>query len=765
MVYAVTIFLSAFLLFMLQPLMGKMILPWYGGTPAVWTTCMLFFQVVLLGGYAYAHVVSSRFKPRQQAWLHVSLLGLALILMALALQRWGSPILPDGRWKPEASTAPVPHILALLLVSIGLPYLLLSATSPLLQQWYAQRGFGEKTYRLYAVSNVGSLLGLLSYPFFTERYLKLSAQASVWAVAFAIFAVCCAIIALQLRKLDPSSRGASAAEVPDLSARLAPLTVLMWLLLAMSTSALLLAVTNDLCQEVAAVPFLWILPLSLYLVTFIICFDRPQWYQRRFFVASTAILTLVVMITSTLGIELSISSHVIAYGLFLFLFCMTCHGELVGLKPSSRHLTLFYLVIALGGALGGVFVGILSPLLFSYYWEFNIMATVAWVVVAIILLRDKSSMFHRGDWLHAGLFIWFVLFSAMRALLVFSESLSTSGWNRSLIYPAVLTLPVALLVVWPWRRSRIAGHWFWPRLLVGTVIFLAESFMVARVRQSSDSVIVADRNFYGTLRVSLYPAQDHETPPVVRLTHGRINHGIQYLDEDLRYQPVSYYGEGSGVHTAITRHPRRVIRPGKDAESLRIGVLGLGAGTIAAYAQPDDEVVFYEINPVVIDYSTRAKPYFNYISDCKGETVIVPGDARLSLERELEQGAPRQFDVLVMDAFSSDSIPVHLLTEEAFKLYKSHLRDEDSIIAVNISNRFLDLRDLIATQADHADLLPLYAPIASKPPIRTSSVWMLMTRSESFLANPTVRESSGPWKPRKEIAWTDSYSNLFSVLK
>jgi hypothetical protein len=765
MVYVFTTFLSAFLLFMVQPLMGKLILPWFGGTPAVWTACMLFYQVTLLGGYAYAHLLTARLRPRQQARLHVSLLALALALMTVALVRWGSPLLPDHDWKPADVVVPVPHILTLLLVSIGLPYLLLSATSPLLQRWFLLLGHGEKTYRLYAVSNAGSLLGLVSYPVLTERFLALPMQAVVWSIAFAVFTAGCLVIVLQLHRRPTVRPSPPAADTRGAAVRPAFLTVLMWLLLTMSTSALLLAVTNELCQEVAAVPFLWILPLALYLLTFIICFDRPQCYRRRGFVAITVVLTLLVLVTSSLGIALKIPVHVLAFGLFLFFFCMTCHGELVGLKPDPRHLTLFYLVIALGGALGGVFVSLLAPVLFNHYWEFNVMATVAWVVLAIIFLRDKQSLFHRGDWWHVVLFAWFLLYTGYRTVCVFGNLTVASSWRDALVVPALLTLPVALLIVWPWRRSRLAGHWFWPRLVVGLVIFLAECFMVARVRHAGRDVIAADRNFYGTLRVRVFPPIGDKIPPSVQLTHGRINHGMQFRDDELRYQPVTYYGGESGIHTAVMQHPRRQASPGHAREPLHIGVLGLGTGTMAAFAQPGDTVRFYEINPTVIAYSTREKPFFTYLRDCKGTTEIVRGDARLSLERELERGDSQKFDILAMDAFSSDSVPVHLLTREAIDVYRAHLRDEDSIIAINISNRFLNLRDLVATHGDEAVMVPLLAVVSNDFPYRSTSSWMLLTRSMPFLRNPAVQQRCRPWSPKRRIIWTDNHSNLFSIIR
>jgi spermidine synthase len=763
MLYVATTFLSAFLLFMVQPMMGKLLLPWFGGAPAVWTTCMLFYQVALLLGYAYAHLLGSRLEPRTQARLHVGLLLLAGAAMLVLQVRWGSPVLPDDAWKPTGLEAPVPLILLLLLLSIGLPYALLSATSPLLQRWFSLAGHGDRTYRLYAVSNVGSLLGLLSYPLVTERFLSLPVQANVWALAFVVFAVGCAVCALQLQKqiLPPA---ASAATRPT-GERPEALTILCWLLLAASTSAMLLAVTNQLCQEVAPVPFLWVLPLAIYLLTFIICFDRPQWYRRRVFVPVTVLLTLLVLITAFAGVRLNIPVHVVVNSAFLFAFCMTCHGELVGLKPPSEHLTFFYLIIALGGALGGVFVGLLAPLWFTSYWEFNIMATLSWVVLAVVFARDRGSFFYQGDRWHFALLVFILTYTVLRmasALAVVQPRLP--GWMLSLSAAAIAGALATMLLLWLTRRAAFPASRYWPRVLVGTVIFLAECFMVVRINATKHRTLAADRNFFGTLQVQVWPARA-PVPPFVQLTHGQINHGIQYLDATLGRLPVSYYGPGSGIETAILQHPRRRITPAHPAQPLHIGVLGLGTGTMAAFARPGDQVRFYEINPVVIRYASGPQALFSYLHDCSGAVEIVQGDARLAMERELAGARPQRFDVLVMDAFSSDSVPVHLLTREAFRLYARHLRDEDSIIAVNISNRFLDFRDLIATTAREMGCTAMLVEVRQTSLQAQPSSWMLVTRSPAFITSPEVQKLARVWQPRRDLVWTDDFSNLLHLLR
>jgi hypothetical protein len=758
MLPAVVTFLSALLLFMVQLLMGKLLLPWFGGTPAVWSTCMLLFQVLLLAGYAYAHGLT-RLPERVQGKLHAALLGLALVLLGVAWWRWGSPLIPDDSWKPIGNDAPQTQILTLLLVSIGLPFFLLSTTSPLIQHWQGRQSPDGKIWRLYAISNFGSLLGLLGYPFLFERFLAIPVQAGAWSAAFAVFAVGAAVVALRARghSHGPACDPLPAGDAP----RPSLFTLLVWLILPLTTSAMLLAVTNELCQEIAAVPFLWMLPLALYLLSFIICFDRPAWYHRRFFLAAGAAATVIVLITSSLGLQLKIPVHVASFGGFLFLFCMIGHGELVRLRPATSRLTLFYLMVALGGALGGIFVSLVAPLVFDIFWEFNIMATAAWVVLGILLLREKDSLFHRGDWWQFMLFVWFLSYLGIR--LGTDMMASRHIWaGSSLPQHAVLALAAAYTICAPFRNTRFARSKYWPRIAVVTVIFLAECFMLWRIRSDRVGAMVTERNFYGTLQVSKVPAQNDQTPARIQLTHGNINHGYQYTDDSLSRLPVSYYGDTSGINTAVHRHPRRLAVPPKP---LRIGVLGLGAGTMAAFGEKGDLVRFYEINPAVIRYSTEANPIFTYLADSRATTEIVTGDARLSLERELNSGHPGQFDLLVMDAFSSDSVPVHLLTREAFALYRKHLRDDESILAANISNRFLDFRDLVGSQARELDMLPLSFLTTGHTVTHSPSSWMILSRSLPFLHDPEVHQHGFPWIPKREVIWTDSFSNLFQILR
>jgi hypothetical protein len=406
-----------------------------------------------------------------------------------------------------------------------------------------------------------------------------------------------------------------------------------------------------------------------------------------------------------------------------------------------------------------------APVIFNSYWEFNVMAAVAWVVLAIVFARDKRSFFFTGDRWHFYLLIWFGLYFAVRVAILAASAV----W---VLPDVLLLLPVAaaaalcltLLGGYLLRKRRFPDWKYWPRVLVGLVVILAEGFMVMQIRTTNALSLAADRNFFGALRVQLQPPHD-DRPGVLHLTHGKITHGYQYLDDELRRVPVAYYGEPSGIWAAVTLHPRRQERPGRDVRPLRIGVLGLGTGTMAAFAKPGDRIRFYEINPMVAALSAGEGAIFSYLAESEGKCDVVLGDARLSLERELQRGEAQRYDVLVVDVFSSDSIPVHLLTREAFEVYARHLRDDDSIIAVNISNRFLDFRDLVATTAEDLGYTPLLVVLEEDTLRASPSIWMLLTRSTAFMENSEVQRRSIRWRPRHPRRWTDSFSNLFHLLR
>ncbi|NNC87654.1 MAG: hypothetical protein HKN82_04245, partial [Akkermansiaceae bacterium] len=422
-----------------------------------------------------------------------------------------------------------------------------------------------------------------------------------------------------------------------------------------------------------------------------------------------------------------------------------------------------YLLIALGGALGGVFVGLVAPAIFTSFWEFNVMATVAWVVLAIVFARDKQSFFFTGDRWHFYLLLWFLFYLGLRFSILFTPLRNAAPpWLFPLWTAAALSAVAVLVLAWLLRRRRLPSSKFWPRILVGLIIFLAECFMVIRIRSTSHESIAADRNFFGTLRILRTKGVPGRYPPFLRLAHGQINHGIQYLDPELRREPVSYYGPGTGIARAVRLHPRRLADPPRP---MRIGVLGLGTGTIAAFAQPGDTVRFYEINPTVIEFAAGQNPYFTYLADSPGDCEVVLGDARLALERERRDEELQKFDVLAMDAFSSDSVPVHLLTREALALYTAHLRNEQSIIAINISNRFLDFRDLVTTLAADAGFTLHIIDLPVLGVRHSPSRWALLCRDPAVFTNPGFAENAMAWTPRRSVLWTDSFSNLFHLIR
>ena len=760
--YALTIFLSAFLLFQIQPLIGKAILPWFGGAPAVWTTCILFFQLLLLTGYAYAHAVASLLSARAQRRLHVALLVLALAAMGLGAIVWKSPILPGPGWKPSDPESPVLRILAVLAASVGLPYFLLSTTGPLLQAWFARSHPGVSPYRLYALSNLGSLLALVTYPIVVEPDLTLHAQAIAWAGGFALFVAGCALCAGRF-----AAPGADVAVVfPGAAGGAAPparATRLLWLALAACGSMMLLATTNQLCQEVAAIPFLWVLPLCLYLLSFILCFESDRFYRRVIFgpalVAGVGAAALVLKE----GFSVPLRNQVIVYAFALFAVCMVCHGELARLKPGPRYLTAFYLMVSAGGAAGGLFVGVVAPRVFDGFWEYHATLWLAGLLAVVVLALD------RGSWLRAGR-PWPAAVALLGALALAGAARESRAWEAAVAFvrDAFATLRQAAVVagalllaaaalaatraVW-WRRGR---PWFAATCLTLALPLVAAA-LLADIQDFRNEAVFVTRNFYGVLTVE---EQNREDPDEhqLKLRHGRVVHGFQYQAASKRDQPTSYYADRSGIGLAILKHPRR-------AAGLKIGVVGLGVGTVAAFAHAGDTVRFYDINPEIVRMSLGPHRVFTYLADCTGKVEVVQGDARLSLERELAEGRPQRFDVLGIDAFSSDSIPVHLLTREAVAVYLAHLSRPDGILAIHISNRYLDLTPVVKGLADALHLDASLVDIASDGAI-WGSTWILLSPEGDVLQRSGIDDDAEELEVARPVRlWTDDYSNLFQVLK
>ncbi len=688
--YALTIFVGAFLLFQVQPLIGKYILPWFGGGPGVWTTCLLFFQLLLLGGYAYAHVLSRWLQPRAQALTHLVLLGVAVTLL---------PITPADAWKPHSGDAPTLHILALLAACLGLPYFLLSATSPLLQQWFSRAQPGRSPYRLYALSNVGSLLALVSYPFYFETHFTRQTQAALWGWGLAAFVFCCGFCAWSLWRAAGRAEQTSTEQAPIKEVEQRPTLRgrLLWLLLPACASVLLLATTNKICQDVAVMPFLWVVPLGLYLLSFIICFDSPRWYVRPPFLVALLASGYGVCWALAQGIELALFKQVVIYSGTLFVGCMICHGELYRLKPAPRHLTSYYLMIATGGALGGLFVAVAAPLLFSDFYELHLGLVLCWALLTVVLASEPRPA---GD------------------------------------------QPARWFAQWPWRL--LVGV----TLLISTLIFAHALW--THVSDERLQSVCKTRNFYGVLTVFEYSKDDPEEHHFM-LQHGVTMHGLQFAELPRSSWPTTYYGKQSGIGLALDSLP---------AGRRRLGLVGLGVGTVAAYAQAGDRLRIYEINP---DVQRLARSYFSYLPNCLAKVEVVLGDARLSLENEPSQ----HFDLLVLDAFSSDAIPVHLLTKEAFEIYARHMQT-NGLIAVHISNQHLNLEPVVINLARQFNFE--FAMITHDENTEewwdNSSTWILLSRDRARLHTPAF-EHAATFLSTNAVSvplWTDDFASLFQIL-
>ena len=850
--HGLAIFLSAFLLFGIQPMLSKAILPWFGGSSAVWTTCMLFFQLVLFAGYTYSHLLVARVKSSRQGLVHLVVLAVGSLWLV-----WGlfgdslAPVLPASTWKPSSEVDPTWQVVLTLAVTIGWPYFVLSTTGPLLQAWYSRSHPGTVPYRLYALSNAGSLLALLGYPFVVEPRWDLVGQGYTWSILFAVFAVMTAIVAwgsrqgvepegtsagrsaaadpqpttgsppvrtlaviclaggvatwgwvigiatgrvvieetLALRVVTgpglvglcllpagvglwrgrrwgvelargalwlllgvslvawlwqdgpglvgggrgfdgsslvqsltpaalagfllwclqlPSMRvrfGEEASRVPDPVIATAGVRVL-WFLLAAAPSVLLLAVTNHVCLDVATVPFLWVVPLALYLVSFIFCFEGDRWYVRPLYLVQAAVLLVAVLVALGEESDLPVSIQVAIFFSSLFVLAMVCHGELARLKPDPGHLTGFYLTVSAGGAAGGLFVGVIAPRIFSAYLE-----------------------------LHAGL--------ALVAVLVLGVLIRDTWGRRRRARTAVLVASVA-----------------WAVLAAGLLFVLGR--MVEGTRRD---VIDVTRNFYGVLRVrdETLPGSD---APIRRLVHGRTFHGLQFVQGPERDEPTSYYGRHTGIGMLLSS---------ESEGSRRIGIVGLGIGTLSAYSRPGDRLTFYELDG---DVHLMAEKHFGYLESARRRGVeldVVIGDARLSLERQ----ADRAFDVLVLDAFSSDVVPVHLLTREAFGVYRRHLAAE-GMLALHISSAHFELQPVVTALAESTEMHSVMV-VSAQDLSRGQQAcrWMLVGSGDVIKRLPvlggleTVRRPeeiprsamSAILQPTsRRVHWSDSFSNPFAIL-
>jgi len=675
LVYAATILLSAFLLFQIQPMIARFILPWFGGSAAVWSAALLFFQLLLLAGYFYAHCLIRYVRPKAQVLVHAALLALSLAAL---------PIVPSARWRPDGASDPTFRILLVLAATIGLPYTLLAATSPLLQAWYVRVRTGAIPYRLFALSNFGSMLALLSYPALVEPRFTLHQQAVTWSAIYVAFALACLLAGWRSRSAAPVEQSVESGDKP------APgiASQLLWIGFSACASALLLAVTSHLTQNVAPIPLLWVVPLSLYLLSFILCFESGRFYNRAIFlpllVGALALFTYgIYMYERNVHVRRLIPALCAA----LFVVCMVCHGELARRKPHPRYLTQFYLMVSVGGAVGGLFVALGAPRWFHDYLELPVAMVAAAALVSCVL------------------------------------------WNRASGQPQTPFVR-ALLVLVP----------------AAFAIYLGYSQI-----QREKLYRLSTRNFYGVLRVR-DDLGDGDTPPYRSLIHGTIDHGTQLLTPGSERIATSYFGRGSGVS--------RAVKALESSGPLRLGILGLGAGVTATLARAGDTIHYYEINPMVLQLATTEFGFFN---GCPAQKHVYLGDGRLVLENLPDE----QLDFLAMDAFSSDAVPVHLLTREAYRTYLRHLKPT-GVMAINVTNRYLNLVPVVAQSMTEMGWNGvLVSDDGYEETFYSGSDWIILARSPDFFRGPLFQGSEvEPLLAKHGFrTWTDDYSGLMQILK
>jgi len=722
-----TIFTSAALLFLIQPMFARMVLPLLGGAPAVWNTAMVFYQATLLLGYAYAHFVSTRLGVRRHALLHGLVLLLPLCVLPFAI--------PSG-WVPPTQGNPSFWLLMLMAFVVGLPFFAVSTTSPVIQKWFASSGHRHAAdpYFLYAASNLGSMLALLGYPVLVEPSFSLIQQSRGWMWGYWTFVAlafgCILWVVKRSSPGIPSEKAAAPATVAGaVPKKLAAGRRLRWVLLSFVPSSLLLCVTNYLSSEVAVIPLLWIIPLALYLLTFILVFSRWEFLPRR--VWSRGLPMVLVPLTMVFNLQLAqpmgwlMLLHLVAF----FIAAMLCHSELAADRPDVDHLTEFYLWMSVGGVLGGIFNALIAPVIFNSLAEYPLMLVVACLVGnSVQLSRGKLA-----DWLWP-LLLGLLTFGAVLAAR--SARLSESFFVTGLMFG----IPSLICFFFSARPLRFA-------LGMGA-LFLAGSFY----QGERGHILHAERSFFGVHRVTLDPTGRYHL-----LAHGATVHGVQSLDPSRRHESLAYYhrsGPGAEVLALYGRDARK-----------KIGLIGLGVGSLASFAQPGQSWTYFEIDPIVLKLA-RDPRYFSFLSDSPADMRVVLGDARLSLVAELDG----RFDVFIVDAFSSDAIPVHLVTREALALYLKKLAP-GGVLAFHISNLHLDLEPVFASLARDAQLVAMTRDDTgvTEPEAATGkypSVWLVMARSSSDLGSLkkdlrwlTCREVKG------QRVWTDDYSNLLGAFR
>jgi len=731
LLYALTLFTSAALLFLVQPMFAKMVLPRLGGTPGVWNTCMVFYQAALLGGYVYAHLATHRLGSRRQAGLHLVLLALPWLVL---------PIGVVGQWTPRGEANPTLWLLGLLAVAVGLPFLVVSTSAPMLQRWFADTGqtAGKDPYFLYAASNLGSILALLGYPILVEPHLSLPQQAVAWSVGYGLLVALIAACAVGLWLSRPPGPGEAAGPVEgqqsqDPADEQGPSWLLRarWLALSFAPSSLLLGVTTHIATDIASVPLLWVVPLALYLLTFVLVFARRQLLPHRWMLRVQPFFVLPLAAWFYLN-EARLNWLILPLHLAtFFVVAMVCHGELAATRPKARWLTEFYLWMSVGGVLGGLLNAIVAPLVFTSVIEYPL------VVVLACMFRPRlwpGPVRNRSRVLD-------LVFPAVLGLAMLGAVEVLTWWygTVTLLYGGILLGVGAMLCLGLSIRP--------VRFALGVAVLM---FVGARLVGEDGTTLCRERNFFGVVRVKYSASRDANV-----LVHGSTTHGMQSCDPQRRREPLTYYhrtGPLGQIFDALGQ-----LRPIR-----RVGAIGLGTGSIAAYGQPGQELTFYEIDPAILRIAENPR-WFTYLDDSLAEVRVILGDARLTLA----SAPPQTYDLLVLDAFSSDSIPMHLVTREAVGLYLQKLAPE-GLLALHISNRYLELAPILGRLAHQAGLVcrvQLDRPTdEEKFEGKLSSHWAVMARRESDLGR--ILEDSR-WEPADvppgTPLWTDDFSNILSV--
>jgi tetratricopeptide (TPR) repeat protein len=738
LLFAATIFLSASLLFIVEPMFAKMVLPLFGGAPAVWNTCLVFYQAILLAGYLYAHLSMKWLGPRKQAALHLAVLFVPWIVL---------PIHVTQNWTPPPNAFPVPWVWMQLSLAVGLPFFVISASAPVLQAWFARipGKSANDPYFLYGASNLGSLLALLSYPILIETNWGLIVQSWTWMIGYALLIALFGACAWRLWSSKAGSEDAASLEsVPNETARNAEdadkpnfSRRLRWLLLSAIPSSLLLGVTSHLTVDIVSMPLLWVVPLALYLLTFVIVFARRPILAHRWMVRLQPYVLVAIAVcfiwkpyyaTAMLSLGLL---HLAAF----FVTAMVCHGELAADRPSAGRLTEFYLWMSLGGVIGGLFNALAAPVLFSTVLEYPLMIAAACMVRPRLPAKRPESPYRElilpGVLLLIAGIIW-----AIRSTNI------CAGWNF-IDMPIVMLIAVGLAALGAFFLRR--------RPLPFGLAMIALAGLSLWCAEPTTKLLHVERGFFGVLRVEYDPATNTNI-----FVHGLTHHGQQSLDEKQRREPLAYFHkQGPLGHVFRSLESRRPLK--------EIGVLGLGAGTIAAYGMPGERMTFYEIDAAV-ERIAREKDYFTYLADCRAKTEVIIGDARLSLVRDPE----RKFDLLIIDVFNSDAVPAHLLTSEALAVYTSHLSDR-GVLAAHISSRYLNLEPILGRLAADAGLVARVfrdnenqSIVASN---KSASDWVVMARRAKDLG-PLITDPR--WLPLslgKGRLWTDDFSNIVDALQ